>query len=124
MNNIIFVILGSGLGGGTRYWISTTVENMLGKAFPYGTLTVNVIGSFCIGILATVLLAKTNNAGALRYLLIVGFMGGFTTFSAFSLETLHLFKHEAMLYAILNIMLSVVLCIAAVWIGSLLGKQL
>jgi len=83
-----------------------------------------MIGSFGIGIFATVLLAKTNNTGALRYLLIIGFTGGFSTLSFFALETLHLLKHGAMLYAILNIMLNIVLCIAAVWIGSLLGKQL
>ena len=125
MNKTLLVLIGSGLGGTMRYWLSIATQTLLGKGFPYGTLTVNILGSFCIGFFAMLFLGRSGSfIMPLRYLLIIGFMGGFTTFSSFSLETLELLEKGATVHGLANIALSVCTCLVAVWIGSVLGKQL
>ena len=108
-----------------RYWISNSLYWLVGRQFPYGTLVVNVSGCFLMGLLFVLILERFDGIGPqLRSLLVIGFLGGYTTFSSFSIETLNLFENGAWLSAALNICLSVILCIVAAWIGVIGGRQL
>lgn len=125
MLNALLIFLGAGSGGVFRYWISNITYGFLGRQFPYGTLIVNISGCFLMGFLFTFLLERFDGIGPqLRALLLIGFLGGYTTFSSFSIETFNLFENGAYLSAILNILLSVTLCILATWLGVLGGRQL
>jgi len=125
MNQALLIALGGGIGSLLRYWLSTGTYHLLGRAFPYGTLTVNVLGSFFMGFLTILLIERLNGqASFFRALLLIGFLGGFTTFSAFSIETLNLFESGDIMKALLNIAVSLVLCLLAVTTGALLGRQL
>jgi fluoride exporter len=119
MQNYIWVAVGSALGGVARYWCSGVAATMIGETFPWGTLIVNVVGSFIIGFFATLtgpdgrwFIGSTG-----RLFVMVGICGGYTTFSSFSLQTLNLLQDGEWLYAGLNIVASVVLCLLGVWIG-------
>ena len=115
----VWVALGGALGSVARYACSITAARWLGAGFPWGTLFVNVTGSFAIGLLAALVTADGRpllGADA-RAFVIVGVLGGFTTFSSFSLETLNLARSGALGLAILNVAGSVVLCLAAVSLG-------
>lgn len=122
----LLVGLGSALGGMSRYWCSGIAANLIGETFPFGTLIVNVVGSFIIGFVATL----TGPDGRYfvpsdaRQFVMAGFCGGYTTFSSFSIQTLSLVRDGEFLYASLNIVGSVVLCLAAVWAGSLLAASI
>jgi CrcB protein len=117
------VMLGGAIGTGLRLWLGNLLTFRFGDSFPVGTLTVNVLGSFIIGAFA----ALTSADGAIpassfvRQVVMVGVLGGFTTFSAFSLQTLTLLEHGAWQRAASNVVLSVVLCLGAVWIGHLVA---
>lgn len=119
MRTYLFIALGGGLGSVLRYWLSTLVDGRLGGAFPWGTLFVNVTGSFVIGFIAT----ATGTEGrwlapvAARQFLMVGICGGYTTFSSFSLQTLRLVEDGQWGRAGANCAASVVLCMLAVAIG-------
>ena len=115
----VWVALGGALGSMVRYACSGLALRWFGMGFPYGTLFVNVIGSFVIGVLGTLALSggrmlSTTDA---RAFLIVGILGGFTTFSSFSFETLSLARTGNLSGAAANIVLSLVLCLVAVWLG-------
>lgn len=120
------VALGSALGAVARYLCSLWLVQLTGPGFPWGTLAVNVAGSFLIGLYAALsgpdgrLLASP----AERQFVMTGFCGGFTTFSVFSLETLLMFEQQAYSRAGLNLGLSVFLWICAVWFGSRIGARL
>lgn len=125
MINTLLIFFGAGLGGVSRYWVSNGIYLLVGRQFPYGTLVVNASGSFLIGLLFVLIMEKFGDIGPqLRSLLLIGFLGGYTTFSSFSMETLNLLESGAWLSAILNILLSVTLCIALAWLGVLWGRQL
>lgn len=125
MINTMLIFLGAGLGGVSRYWVSNGIYWLIGKNFPYGTLFVNATGSFLMGLFFILLLERMDGLGPqLRSLLLIGFMGGYTTFSSFSLETLSLFENGNLLTGCLNIVLSVLLCLAMAWLGILGGRQL
>jgi fluoride exporter len=115
----LWVALGSALGGLARYACSGWVAQRFGETFPWGTITVNVVGSFLIGLVATL----TGPDGRLlvpghaRDFVMIGVFGGFTTFSSFSLQTLALAREGEWLGAGLNIVVSVVACLVAVWAG-------
>jgi len=115
----VWIALGSALGGIARYACSGLVANWFGQAFPWGTLLVNVLGSFVIGFFATL----TGPDGRLlvpgdaRQFVMVGLCGGYTTFSSFSLQTLTLAQDGEFMRAGLNIGGSVVLCLVSVWLG-------
>lgn len=111
----LWIALGSALGGCARYAMSTYIGN---GGFPWGTLAVNVLGCFLIGVLATML-----DATPWRQLLIVGFCGGFTTFSSFGLETLNLIRDGQLTRAGAYIVASVAVCLIAVWAGHLAANR-
>ena len=119
MLNYILVALGSAAGGITRYWASGVVANRIGQSFPWDTLFVNVTGSFVIGFLATMTAPEGRwlIGPYARNLLMIGFCGGYTTFSAFSLQTVNLLQDKEWLYACGNAVLNVVLCLMSVWLG-------
>jgi len=116
---VLWVALGGALGSVARYALSGIAVRWLGAAFPYGTLFVNVMGSFAIGLLAALVAAdgRPQLGADARAFLLVGVLGGFTTFSSFSLETLNLARSGALAPALLNVAGSVVLCLAAVSLG-------
>ena len=123
MQIYLWIALGSALGGAGRYWCSGVIARHIGETFPWGTLTVNVVGSLLIGLLATVsepdgrLLMSTT----MRQFFMIGLFGGFTTFSTFSLQVLNLVRDGQWIPASLYIGGSVALCLVGVWLGHALG---
>ena len=123
-----WVAVGGAIGSIARLWLSVHVALLTGLAFPWGTILVNIIGSLVIGFVAT--LTGPNGRVVVpveaQAFVMVGLCGGFTTFSAFSLQTLELARDGRLLYAGANIMLSVVLCLSAValghWLAALFGR--
>ena len=111
--------LGSALGGMARYWCSSLVIRLFGETFPWGTLIVNVAGSLAIGFLATWLSPDSRFLvfSEPRSFLMIGILGGYTTFSSFSLQTLNLARDGEWLLALANIFFSVTLCLLAVFLG-------
>jgi len=107
-----------------RYGASLGVYSLLGRSFPYGTLFVNVSGSLLMGLLSIVMLERFNVGPEWRAAILVGLLGSFTTFSTFSLETLNLLEQGDIMRAMLNIIFSVLVCLAAVWLGMNIGRQL
>lgn len=121
MTKILVVMLGCAFGGALRFLVTTYV-NKLGH-FPYGTLTVNLIGCFLIGIISTLLTERfTGVSPYLSLLLTVGFLGGFTTFSSFGNETILLLKMGLILQAMLNVILNTLGGLLAVWLGIMLVR--
>lgn len=118
-----FLVGAGGLAGSLgRYWLSGLVQGWSGAAFPLGTFAVNLLGSFLIG-LVMVLSVERNLVGPdLRLFLTTGFMGGFTTMSTFSFETLGLLSEGSMGLAAANVALTLVLCLAGVWLGSVAAR--
>lgn len=121
---LIAIALGGSVGSVTRFWVANGIYAWLGRDFPHGTLFVNVTGSFLMGFLSVMMLQRFPMATEYRAAILVGFLGAYTTFSTFALETFTLFDEGSLLKAGLNIFLSTVLCLVAVWAGLLLGKQL
>ena len=125
LNNLIYVFIGGGTGAVCRCLVTNYIGSVHGIAFPFGTLTVNVIGSFLIGLIMTFAI---NNVGilsdAVRFLLVVGFLGGFTTFSSFSLETLTLIKAGSSTVAIFNIFGNVILGLLAAMGSAMLSQNI
>lgn len=124
MTQLIAIATGGAVGALLRFWVSTGVYSLLGRAFPYGTLVVNVTGSLAMGFLYVVLLDRMTVAPEVRAALLVGLLGAFTTFSTFSIETLNLIEQADFTKAALNMLVSVVACVLACWLGVQLGRQL
>jgi fluoride exporter len=122
MINYLIVSLGAALGGAGRYWISNLVYKYFPAVFPYGTLVVNVVGSFVIGLLIFVFDEKELLNNQLRIFLTIGFCGGFTTFSTFSLETFNLIRDSEYFLASINVILSIALCLAGVFLAYIVSK--
>jgi CrcB protein len=121
---LIAIASGGAAGALFRFWVSNGVYSLLGREFPYGTLAVNVLGSLVMGFLYVLLLERTTVSPELRGALLIGFLGAFTTFSTFSIETLNLLEQAELVKAGLNILLSVVACVFACWFGLVIGRQL
>ncbi len=125
MNQIIAVALGGSFGAVFRFLVSTGIYQWLGRGFPYGTLVVNIIGSFLLGLLTEALIVqKVIFAHDYRAAILVGFIGAFTTFSTFSLETVYLLEQGSINKAFGNIAVSVIACLLAVWLGLLCSRGL
>ena len=107
-----------------RFGVSNGVHLLMGRNFPYGTLTVNVLGSLLIGFLYITLLERLSFGPEWRAFIIVGVLGSFTTFSTFSLETFNLIESGEIAKALLNVALSVSVCLMAAWMGILIARQL
>ena len=122
----LWVMIGSALGGGARYWCAVFAARHFGETFPWGTLAVNIIGSFVIGFFATLTGAdgRVSVTAETRLFVMVGLCGGYTTFSAFSLQTLDLIREGEMLRASGNIVSSLALCLLAVWLGHIAAASL
>jgi CrcB protein len=122
----LWVALGSALGGAARFFCTGVAAKLFGETFPWGTLLVNVLGSFIIGFFATLtgpdgrMFAGTTT----RQFVMTGILGGFTTFSSFSLQTLNLANDGEWLQVGGNVVGSVVLCLVAVWLGHMLALSI
>jgi CrcB protein len=124
MSAWILVAIGSALGGVARHGLGLLVVQRFGAAFPWGTLAVNVLGSCAIGVCGALLVdVQRTHAPLIREFAMVGFLGGFTTFSAFSLQTLQLLRDGKAVLAAANAVGSVILCLIAVWIGFTLASR-
>lgn len=121
MVNVLLVALGGALGSVMRYGVSLAVLRILGSGLPYGTIAVNLAGSLGAGLLLGSF-GNLSAAPAMRAFLLIGFLGGFTTFSAFSLETISLFRDGQARMAIINILLNNVLGIGLAFVGYMLAK--
>lgn len=125
MQQIISIMLGGALGALARFWMVGATHAVFGKDFPYGVLSVNVIGSFLIGLISFWFLQKGNqDESLLRLMVVVGFLGSFTTFSTFSLDTLNLLLEGHTFRAFLNIIANVFICLLAALGGVQLARIL
>jgi CrcB protein len=115
---------GGALGAVLRFGMSSYVYRLLGRDFPYGTLAVNVVGSLFMGVLFVLFVERGLVSAEWRSAIIIGFLGAFTTFSTFSIETLMLVESGELSRAALNVVLSVTLCLVATWLGLVMGRQL
>lgn len=120
MTSLIQVALGGAVGASCRYLTNVGAMRLLGSGFPYGTMTVNVIGSFCMGLLVVTLAHKGGNA--LAPLLMTGVLGGFTTFSAFSLDAVTLYQRGDMMLAAIYVFASVAVGLVALIAGMAVAR--
>ena len=123
MQQLVIIAGGGALGAVLRFLMSSHVYRVFGRDLPYGTLAVNVLGSLLMGLFFVVIVERGSLSDEWRNLIMVGFLGAFTTFSTFSLETLTLLESGELSRAALNIFLSVALCFAATWLGLIIGRQ-
>jgi len=124
MSIYIALAAGGSLGAVSRYWVSSTTYRWLGLDFPYGTLAVNLLGSLVMGFLSVLLVHRFHISEDIRIGLLAGFLGSFTTFSTFAMDTLHLAGNEALAKAVVYVLLSVLFCILGAWVGLLVAKQM
>ena len=124
MNQVVAIAVGGALGALSRYWMVGFVSRLFERNFPYGTLAVNVVGSFLIGIGYIVIVQRLQVASEWHAVLMVGFIGAFTTFSTFSLETVSLMQEGRLIAAFIYIFSSVLVCLLATTAGILLAKQI
>jgi CrcB protein len=120
----LMVGAGGALGSMLRFWLGSYIGGRLGSRFPYGTFVVNISGSFLLGVVLTVLAEKVDRSANWRYLIPIGLIGGYTTFSAFEYETFRLFQEGQMLTAALNVALSVIVGFFGVWAGAIAGRSI
>lgn len=123
MLKVLLIFAGGGLGALSRYGVSALLNKISNNSFPLGTLGVNVIGSFFMGILFCFFPQSERIPPELKVMILVGFLGAFTTFSSYSLETVTLLKEQAYLAGILNFLLNNTLSLLAVWGGYLLVNR-
>jgi CrcB protein len=124
VQQLLIAGIGGFIGSACRFWFSSVTYRLLGQEFPYGTLVVNVLGCLLIGFLMTLFDNRFLVNPSLRIFLTVGILGGFTTFSTFSFETVSLLKEGSFLIAGTNIVSSLLICLAATWFGGTIGKLL
>ena len=124
MMKYVMVGLGGCLGAVLRFWLGGYVSNRMGTRFPYGTFVINITGSFLIGFILTLLAERTHWSPNWRYLIPIGFIGAYTTFSTFEYETLRSLQDGEILMAGLNVSLSVIVGFVAVWLGVVTGRSM
>jgi fluoride exporter len=124
MLNVVMVALGGAIGSALRYGVNLSARALVGNDFPWGTLTVNVLGSFLMGLLVSILTERFTDQPDLRLFLATGVLGGFTTFSAFSLDVLGLILRGQNVIALVYVLASVALSIFAVFGGFMVSRAL
>lgn len=124
MKDYLLVFLGGGLGATARYWMSAAVYRWLPTDFPYGNLVVNILGCFLIGLLMATSEERFLIQPSLRVFLAIGILGGFTTFSSFSYETVSLLRDRELFLASVNVLSTVLGCLSATVVGIVAGKLL
>jgi CrcB protein len=125
LNNTALIFIGAGIGGVLRYWVSNSMYLLLGKQFPYGTLIVNISGCFLMGLLFVISVERLDGfASQFRALVLIGLLGGYTTFSSYSIETINLFESGNWVSALINMLLSTFICVLAAWLGVIGGRNL
>lgn len=124
MQLVLFIAGFGALGCLSRYYLSDRVCDLLGRSFPYGTMVVNVLGAFIIGLIMESGLRGSLLPTNLRIGLTVGFLGGFTTFSTFSYETFKLLEDGELVAAVANVLLSVMACLIFTWLGIHAARHL
>ncbi|HEY8225398.1 MAG TPA: fluoride efflux transporter CrcB [Pyrinomonadaceae bacterium] len=122
MGRIFFVGLGGFVGTLARYWLSGLIARRYGETFPFGTLAVNALGCFVIGFLFFFFYERSLTSPTFRTVVLIGLLGGFTTFSSYGLQTFTLLRDGELLMAIANVAASNVLCLVLVWLGYSLAK--
>ncbi len=123
MLNLVLVGVGGAVGSICRYLVGVGALRLMGPAFPWGTLIVNLVGSFLIGVLVELIVARFAASTELRLLLVTGFLGGFTTFSSFSLDAFALYERGDVLSALAYVAASLVLSLAAVAVGVVVARS-
>src|SRR5512146_56385 len=124
MGRLLLICLGGAIGTAARYGVSLWAREAIGPGFPYGTLAVNVIGSF---LLAVIMYVGTNTeliSPTTRLVLGTGVMGGFTTYSSFNYETIQLFQERSIRFGVINLFATVLGCFVAGWLGLALARRL
>ena len=124
MEQLFYIALLGALGCLCRYLLSGAVYRIFGTGFPYGTLAVNLVGAFLIGVVRGFSIRSALIPPALRIAITIGFLGGLTTFSTFSFETFKLIEEGALLVSFLNVLVSVVACLACTWLGIAVARAL
>ncbi len=123
MKHLLLIAIGGGAGAVCRHLVSLAGLRLLGPAFPWGTVTVNVLGSLIMGIFIEILVHRLNASSEFRYLIVTGFLGGFTTFSTFSLDVAVLWERGEPFTTAIYVLASLVLSVAAVFAGLYLARQ-
>ncbi len=124
MTKYFFIALGGALGSLTRFWVGSTIANRMGTRFPYGTFLINITACLIIGFSLTFLGRRTEINPAWRFLIPIGFVGAYSTFSTFEWETFATLQTGAFLMAALYVALSLLLGLVAVWAGVLLARTI
>ena len=122
MYDILAIALAGAAGAVSRFWMTRTIFDWLGTSFPYATLIINISGSLLLGFFSVLFLQKIDVPESLRFAVLVGFLGAFTTFSTFSYETLSLLEQGQQVKAIVYVSASVLICVFAAWLGVLLAR--
>jgi CrcB protein len=122
MKHLFFIAIGGAGGALARHWLSNLVHDATASKFPFGTLSVNLLGSFCIGVLYVIIVERGMVHPDWRSVFIVGFLGAFTTFSTFSLETIALLENGQPAVALAYVLFSVMTCLLAVWLSMALTR--
>jgi CrcB protein len=124
MSKYLVIGIGGFLGAMARFWLGDYISNRVGTRFPYGTFVVNCTGSFLIGFVMTLLAERIHGSPNWRYFIPIGFIGAYTTFSTFEYETLRSIQDGELLMAGLNVILSVAVGFASVWLGVIAGRTI
>jgi fluoride exporter len=122
MQNYVLVFVGGGMGAAARYWLSGWVPGKIQSDFPVGTLAVNMLGCFLIGLLMSAFEERFLAQPSVRVFLTIGILGGFTTFSTFSFETVALIRDGEVLFATMNILVSILTCLGGTALGMYIGR--
>lgn len=124
MTKYFMVAMGGAVGSVLRFWVGGSVAERLGTRFPYGTFAVNCTGSFLIGLVITLIAEHANVNPNWKYLIGIGFIGGYTTFSTFEYETFQSMQDGKMLIASLNVILSITIGLICVWLGVMAARAI
>jgi CrcB protein len=122
MLNYLLVFVGGGLGASARYWLSGWIPGKIESDLPVGTLAVNILGCLLIGLIMSAFEDRFLAQPSIRVFLTIGILGGFTTFSTFSFETVALIRDGEALFATLNILVSIVTCVGGTAVGMYIGR--